>query len=757
VKYLERLDNAWNNPNIGVFSLIAAGGVGKTTLAYEWQFKLKEGFPHTTCRRFSFYAQGSEGGSQGDAESFFIEAFNSWFPEVDRPRSRWEQGRVIAQQIRDSAMAVVLDGLEPLQRANDPNRGSFLDERMISLFQELALPSKGLCVCTSRVPLVDLNAQLGHGHLTKELDNLSSLEGATLFREIYNIAGTHEQLVQASDSLGNHALALTLTAKYIAEYYPSDRHIHRLDTIPSLASMQVDKESRHVCRILRYYENIFSDDGLELALLKCLGLFDRPAEPKALEVLWSPAPIAGLSESLGRLSHNDILRALRKLSSLGLVNRQFSFHEMSAPLDCHPIIRAHFAKVLRSHSDAWRAANLRLSRYYASLPSVQQPKSIEEMQYLFPAVVHACRANAFAEAWDIYWRRIQQGDPEFYNTNTLCAFHENLAALNAFYKLEWKGVLNGVEDQLGEGDYWRLLTEVGFHLKVLGRFDEAKVVIRAAMEIFDKEGRFEEAAKNAENLSECDLLNGNLRSALTSVAFGRNGQSFADMSGDPFRRLQTLALRGQIHLYMGHLDLAKDDLLMSEELRKKHCSDRKPVRSLYLLDYYAETSNFGELEDAADCFRPLLNEVAAKPFTGAFYLFTGQGKAVQVMQAGKRQYIENALDLLEAAVRLLDAADLPHLKPWVRCVRAKLWVFLGVLDRAKVDLETAMNIARYSRLRLFEAECHLGYCNYYVASGETNLARQHIEEARPAITQGSYGRKHAWLKCMERTLNNSRA
>jgi len=748
---LEMLDQAWNNPEAGVFSLIAAGGVGKTSLAKEWQLRLKSRLPYTRIGFWSFYAQGSEGGSQGDTEAFFSKAFDSWF-KIPRPNSRWEQGQVIAQQIRDSGMAIVLDGLEPTQRANDPNLGAFLDERLIALFQELALPGNGLCVCTSRVKLVDLTTQLGHGHLSKELENLSPKEGAALFR-LYGIGGTQEQLEKASESLGNHALALTLAARYIAEYYLSDPHIHKLDSIPALTSMQFDKESRHARRILRYYEDGLLPDSLELALLKCLGLFDRPAEPGALEILWSPEPIEGLSESLSGLSHDEILRAVEKLRRLGLVNSSFSFHEISKPLDCHPIIRAHFAEVLRTDLRAWRTANLRLSRYYASRPSVERPKTIEEMQHLYPAVVHACRANEFAEAWDIYWRRIQQGYPIFFNTNTLCAFNEGLAALNAFYSREWKGVLPGVEGALSESDYLQLLTEVGFHLKVLGRFDEAKLVIRSAMDIFAEKGRFREAAINAENLSESDLLNGNLRAALTSVAVGRDGQSFADRSGDPFRRLQTLALRGQIHLYMGNLDLAKADLMKSEELRVEFCSARQPVRSLYILDYFAETGEFDRLKHVAELFRPLLNEVSAKPFTGAFNLFIGQGRAFQAIRTGEPVFAEEALELLELAVQLLEAAELPHLKPWARCVRAKVWVFLGNKDRAKNDLETAMNIARYSRLRLFEVDCHLGFCNYYLAFGDTKLARQHLEAARPAVERGNYRRPRAWMEAMDNKLN----
>jgi hypothetical protein len=121
---------------------------------------------------------------------------------------------------------------------------------------------------------------------------------------------------------------------------------------------------------------------------------------------------------------------------------------------------------------AWREANSRLSFYYASLAADERPTTSARMKHLYPATVHACRAGAYGEAWRIYWDRIQQGHPTYFNTNALGAIHAGLTCLASFYEAPWGSVAEGVEKTLTREAYLRLLTEVGFHLKVLGRFDE---------------------------------------------------------------------------------------------------------------------------------------------------------------------------------------------------------------------------------------------------------------------------------------------
>ena len=746
-KELAGLDEAWRNPNIGVAALIAAGGVGKSTLAWNWWLQLYEQRPELRHRHWSFYNQGATGGSQGDAEAFFNEAFQEWF-RVDRPKSRRQQGELIAELVRRDGIVLILDGLEPLQRVHDPDFGSFHDEGMVALLRGLAGPSASLCVCTSRIWLAALDNTANKGSWQIKLDNLTKESGAELFRQ-YKVDGYREDLERASTAFGNHALSLTLVARFIAEYYKEDHpHINRIDTIPVLTSLPIEKVSDHARRILAHYDSVFLPDSIEYAFLRCLGLFDRPAKPEALKALTDPPPIDGLTVPLQGLKHNSRVTALLRLNRLGLAD----YKGTTAPLDCHPLIREYFGTQLRANAFAWQEANFRLSRYYSAAAPEEQPTNSKGMEPLYPAVVHASKAKAYAEAWHIYWNRIQQGHPRYFNTNQLGAFHEGLGALASFYDPPWEAVAIGVEEALGSKEYLRLLTEVGFHLKVLGRFDDAVKAIRAAMEGYDRASEFELAAVNSENLAESDLLRGSLTTGFVTLQIGRNGQTYAEMSGKPFRRMQTLALRGQFLFYLGRVEEASQAFFEAEELRVNYCADRQPVRALYILDFLAECGQYEELPAITARFLPLLDENKAKPFTGAFYLFSGQADAMRAIREGSQTFSESARKNLDEAVRLIDGSDLPHLRPWARLARAKLWVFLGDHDKALIDLETALTIAKFSQLRLIEVDCNLGLCNYYLSLNNPDAARTHLELSRPRVVDGDYARPRKWFEAMEAEL-----
>ena len=97
-----------------------------------------------------------------------------------------------------------------------------------------------------------------------------------------------------------------------------------------------------------------------------LGLFDRPADEKALEVLLDPPAIRGLTESLTELSpaeRQTILGRLRRARLLAPEDPHDSGH-----LDTHPLVREYFGEQLRSErTDAWKECNRRLYNHYRTL------------------------------------------------------------------------------------------------------------------------------------------------------------------------------------------------------------------------------------------------------------------------------------------------------------------------------------------------------------------------------------------------------
>jgi hypothetical protein len=151
------------------------------------------------------------------------------------------------------------------------------------------------------------------------------------------------------------------------------------------------------------YQTWFGE-GSELSILRMLGLFDRPAEEKAIGALLKPPVISGLTESLNHLSPTEwrtILARLRRARLLAGEDPQ-----SPGQLDTHPLVREYFGEQLRSQqTEAWKECNRRLYNYYRTL-APQLPDSFREMEPLFLAVTCGCNAGLYREALTVLeWLR----------------------------------------------------------------------------------------------------------------------------------------------------------------------------------------------------------------------------------------------------------------------------------------------------------------------------------------------------------------
>ena len=138
-------------------------------------------------------------------------------------------------------------------------------------------------------------------------------------------------------------------------------------------SLTTVRQGTHARKVMESYQTWFGE-GPELSVLRMLGLFDRPADEKALEALLKPPVIHGLTESLTYLSPADwrtILARLRRAKLLAGEDPHNPGH-----LDTHPLVREHFGEQLRSQrSEAWKECNRRLYNYYRAL-APQLPDSL---------------------------------------------------------------------------------------------------------------------------------------------------------------------------------------------------------------------------------------------------------------------------------------------------------------------------------------------------------------------------------------------
>jgi hypothetical protein len=156
------------------------------------------------------------------------------------------------------------------------------------------------------------------------------------------------------------------------------------------------------------YQTWFGE-GPELSILRMLGLFDRPADQRALEALLKRPVIPGLTEPLIDLSPTDWRTILARLRRAKLLAREDPHNPEH--LDTHPLVREHFGEQLQSQrTEAWKECNRRLYNYYRTL-APELPNSFREMEPLFLSVICGCNAGLFREALhEVYILRIQRGD-----------------------------------------------------------------------------------------------------------------------------------------------------------------------------------------------------------------------------------------------------------------------------------------------------------------------------------------------------------
>jgi serine/threonine protein kinase/predicted ATPase len=457
------LDDAWANQQVNIVTIVAWAGVGKSTLVNHWLLRMATDHYRSAELIFgwSFYRQGTSAGSSSADE--FLDAALNWFGDPDpRIGTAWEKGERLAKLVAHRRTLLVLDGLEPLQNPPGPQEGRVREPSLQALLRELAAFNTGLCVITTRMAVADIAEHEQTSALRRGLEQLSSDAGAKLLRAL-GVKGTEGELRNASDEFSGHCLALTLLGSYLTDAYNGDIRC-RKEVSEHLGHDM--RQGGHARKVMESYQTWFGE-GPELAVLRMLGLFDRPADEKALEALLKSPAIPGLTESLTDLRPAAWQTILAKLRRARLLAGEDPHNP--GCLDTHPLVRDYFGEQLRSQrTAAWKECNRRLYEYYRTV-APQLPDSFQEMEPLFLAVICGCNAGLYREALhEVYILRIQRGNVSF-AANVLGVRGPLLWALAHFFEHGfWDSPVKvGVEGQsLTADDHVFILAEAAINLTV---------------------------------------------------------------------------------------------------------------------------------------------------------------------------------------------------------------------------------------------------------------------------------------------------
>ncbi len=511
------LDACWAE-RAHVAIVVAWGGVGKSALVNTWLARMRDAGWRGAERVYgwSFYSQGTDRLTSSDE---FVDAALRWFGDGEPEKgSPWDKGERLAALVRRERTILVLDGVEPLQWGPGVQAGRFKDPALEALVKELAAQNDGLCLLTTRIAATDLDALAGDRVRAKDLDRLSAAAGAKLL-EARGAKGTVEELRAAAEEYDGHGLALTLLGSYLEDVAEGD--IQRRKEIGPL--LVDERQGGHARRVMEAYEPWLGKP--DVAILRMIGLFDRPVGQEEIAALRADPPIVGLTDALVGVDKGAWNKAVARLRNARLLSV-----EEDKKLDAHPLVRQHFGERLKQEQPAaWREGHRRLYEHLKATAK-ELPETLEEMAPLYAAVVHGCAAGKNQEALDeVYWKRILRREAHF-SWHQLGAFGSEVAVLSAFFAPPWEQLAPG----LSEADQAFVLNDSGFALRALGRLPEAVGLMRLALEMGITQQTWKAAAIRASTLSEVLQAHGELSDA---VAQAQKSVELADKGGDAFWRM----------------------------------------------------------------------------------------------------------------------------------------------------------------------------------------------------------------------------
>jgi tetratricopeptide (TPR) repeat protein len=571
------------------------------------------------------------------------------------------------------------------------------------------------------------------------LENLSDEAGAEVLKNL-GVKGTKKELLDTSREFKGHALALNLLGSYLATVHGGE--IRKKNLVPGLE--EDERQGGHARRVMESYE-IWLKGKPELDILYVMGLFDRPADEGAVQVLREKPAIKGVTENIVKLSEADWKFAVKRLRELRLLAVEEKGEK--GRLDCHPLIREHFgAKLKVGNPAAWREAHRRLYEYFRDLPEKELPDTLEEMEPLFCAVAHGCQAGRHQETYDeVYNNRIRRGE-DYYVYHKLGAFGADLAALSGFFVKPWSKPEEGLTDD----DKAIFLSCAGFCLRAVGRLSEAAEPMKVGIERSIQDEDWIGAAIDTENLSELYLTLGEVERA---VEYGREGVEFADRSGDLMEKIDNRTTLADALHQAGEIGEAEELFDEAEVMEKERTGYEYlySVNGFRFCDLLLSQGRYGEVKRRAGKTLewgvpgdPLLDIALEKLSLGRAYL-------LEAVKKGTDEY-GKAKGYLEGAVEGLREAGQQDELPRGLIARAALYRHVGEYEKAWRDLEEAREIAERGEMKLHLADCGLEAARIWLAQKKKKEARAELEKAKGLVEETGYGRRKGEVEELEKQL-----
>ncbi|MEM6453552.1 MAG: toll/interleukin-1 receptor domain-containing protein [Acidobacteriota bacterium] len=749
---LVRLDELWNDPQVQIASLVAWGGVGKTALTQAWLARMAQDGYRGAKRVYawSFYSQGTKN-RIASADDFLLKAL-AWFGESDPTSlSQSERPKRLAALILVEPTLLILDGLEPLQHGPGPQLGKLKEHGLSVFLRALASApvadkalATHLCLLTTRVPVADLDDRQTTSFWRIDLQHLGETDGVKLLRAL-GVEGHEHDMKAAWKHARGHALTLKLVGQYAVDVFDGD--VSRSEAIELFDPEAPD--GQQATKVLDAYDAWLGDTP-ERAIVRLMGLFDRPADAGCVAALRAGPVIEALTDALVDLPASSWKRALMRLRRIGLL-----FGGTDVELDAHPLVREYAAN--RLDDDAACAGHLRLYEHLTSTTEPHQPDTVEGLMPLYQAVVHGCRAGRVQEVFDtVYRERIRRGD-EGYSTKQLGLFGLELVAVSSFFEETFTRPHSSLP---AFSQAW-LLNAAGFRLRALGRLSEVEMPFRESLAMREDQGELRDAAVSAGNLSVLNITLGMLTQAAIDA---KRAAVLADRSGSALWRMATNTILADVCHQSGDLSSALSVFTVAEAIQASRDPAYPRLYSLWGYRYCDLLLAPGDALSARAVMRRgqyMLNWAIDKRMSllSRSVSHLSLGRALTILgHGGDPGAAQPAHTHLAEAVDYLRAAGQDHELPRGLLARA---TFSRLVDRnaaaADVDLQEVEDLAARCGMRLFACDAHLERARLLrdlsTDDDAREQARPHVEMAKKLIAETGYHRRDRELENLERWLS----
>ena len=619
-----------------------------------------------------------------------------------------------------------------------PQAGQLKEQSLQALLRELAADNPGLCLVTSRLPLLDVQAFQNRTVREIQLDALSDEAGAALLKSL-GVRGPASELESASREKSGHPFSLNLLGTYLVDACDGD--VRRRHELPA-------EESDHARNLIALYEKWLGESA-EVQILRVLGLLSGPATPDAIEALRTPPAIIGLTDHLVGKKRADWNRITKRLRALKLLSEPALGSDDDAlpePLKTHQLVRQHFAEQLKANFPvAWLEGNSRMFDYYRHA-APHLPETLDQMMPLFHAVAHGCRAGRREEAWsEVHWPRVRRGDDGF-AAIVLGAYGLELTAIANFFDVCWDRPAR----ELSPSVEAVLLCEAGFNLRGVGRLEEAADVQRAGLQAQVAVGQWRAAANAAGNLSEVLVVLGRLDDAARDA---RTSIELAERGGDDQVRATNLATLGDALHQSGNVLEAQRCFEKAEALAAHANAETRflhALRGFHYCDLLLELGKFEEVLTRASYILEVDGRLKLTHGTGLAHLaiaraqfgLSGRGG----LDAGN---VERSLQL---SIKQLKDAGHEELVVRALLTITDLRRSFGELDLAQEALDEALAGAARGQMKLYIADAHLQNAFLLLDRGDTARARGACKKARLLVEQMGYLRRMPSIRALEQSL-----